>query len=42
MRVLDHAEAVITDDDVDGNWQLKDIPPPSAPSCPRSPSSTSS
>jgi NAD(P)H-dependent FMN reductase len=25
MRVLDHAEAVITDDDVDGDWQLKDI-----------------
>lgn len=26
MRVLDHAEAVITDNDVDEDWQLKDIP----------------
>jgi NAD(P)H-dependent FMN reductase len=25
MRVLDHVEAVITDDDVDEDWQLKDI-----------------
>jgi NAD(P)H-dependent FMN reductase len=26
MRVLDHAEAVIVDNDVDEDWQLKDIP----------------
>jgi NAD(P)H-dependent FMN reductase len=25
MRVLDHVEAVITDDDVDANWQLIDV-----------------
>jgi NAD(P)H-dependent FMN reductase len=25
MRVLDHVEAVITDDDLDEDWQLKDI-----------------
>jgi NAD(P)H-dependent FMN reductase len=25
MRVLDHPEAVITDDDIDEDWQLKDI-----------------
>ena len=25
MRVLDHVEAVITDDDVDEDWQLKDV-----------------
>ncbi len=25
MRVLDHTEAVITDDDVNEDWQLKDI-----------------
>jgi hypothetical protein len=25
MRVLDHVEAVITDDDLDGDWQMKDI-----------------
>jgi NAD(P)H-dependent FMN reductase len=25
MRILDHVEAVITDDDLDEDWQLKDI-----------------
>ena len=25
MRVLDHVEAVITDDDVAEDWQLKDV-----------------
>ncbi|MEU4654989.1 NADPH-dependent FMN reductase [Streptomyces sp. NPDC023723] len=25
MRVLDHVEAVITGDDIDGHWQLKDL-----------------
>jgi NAD(P)H-dependent FMN reductase len=35
MRVLDdHVEAVITDDDVDENWQLKDIDATLRPSLP--------
>jgi hypothetical protein len=41
MRVLDHVEAVITDDDIDEDWQLKDIRATLRPALPRSPPSTS-